>query len=143
MWQCDGSRHPVLWRYDSCVWSLTTIDGVSAVGAAAILAAGRRPGALRLRPHLGQARPAVRANESGTFAGTTKVSGRGRPALRTAAWRAVWGALPNNAVYTARYHHLTGRATNPLKDGQARAAIAGALLRQLFVVVTRRVAGTR
>jgi transposase len=36
--------------------------------------------------------------------------------------------------------HLTGRAANPPKDGQARAAIAGALLRQLFVVVTRRVA---
>jgi transposase len=68
------------------------------------------------------------------------VSGRGRPALRTAACRAVWGALRHNPVYTARYHHLTGRAANPPKDGQARAAIAGALLRQLFVVVTRRVA---
>jgi len=43
-------------------------------------------------------------------------------------------------VYAARYHHLTGRTDNPLKDGQARAAIAGALLRQLFIVVTRRVA---
>src|ERR1700739_3797748 len=32
------------------------------------------------------------------------------------------------------------RANNPLCDGQARAAIAAALLRQLFVVVTRRVA---
>lgn len=43
-------------------------------------------------------------------------------------------------MYAARYHHLTGRTDNPLKDGQARAAIAGALLRQLFIVVTRRVA---
>ena len=66
----------------------------------------------------------TRADESGNFAGTTKVSGRGRPALRTAAWWAVWGALPHNAVYAARYHHLTGRTENPLKDGQARAAIA-------------------
>jgi transposase len=52
----------------------------------------------------------------------------------------VWGALPHNAVYTARYTHLRTRADNPLRDGQARAAIAAALLRQLFVVVTRRVA---
>ena len=59
---------------------------------------------------------------------------------RTAAWRAVWGALHHNPVYTARYTHLRTRADNPLRDGQARAAIAAALLRQLFVVVTRRVA---
>jgi hypothetical protein len=54
----------------------------------------------------------------------------------------VWGAARHNEVYAARYH-LTGRADNPLRDGQARADIAGALLRQLFIVVTRRVAGTR
>jgi hypothetical protein len=52
----------------------------------------------------------------------------------------VWGALPNDAVYAARYQHLRTRLDNPLKDGQARAAIAPALLRQLFVVITRRVA---
>ena len=52
----------------------------------------------------------------------------------------MWGALRHNPVYTARYTHLTTRATNPLRPGQARAAIAAALLRQLFVVVTRRVA---
>jgi hypothetical protein len=52
----------------------------------------------------------------------------------------VWGALRANTVYTARFEHLTTRNANPLKAGQARAAIAAALLRQLFVVVTRRVA---
>ncbi|MGH8921494.1 MAG: transposase, partial [Actinomycetes bacterium] len=120
---------------------VTTIDGVSVVGAAAILAEAGDPGRFDCaRTWVKHAGLCPRANESGTFSGSTKVSGRGRPALRTAAWRAVWGALPNNVVYAARYHHLTGRAANPLKDGQARAAIAGALLRQLFVVVTRRVA---
>ncbi len=39
----------------------------------------------------------------------------------------------------ARYRHLTTRQANPLKDGQARAAIAAALLRWLHVIVTRRV----
>lgn len=118
-----------------------TIDGLSAVGAAAILAEVGDPARFDCaRTWVKHAGLCPRANESGTFAGTTKVSGRGRPALRTAAWRAVWGALPNNAVYAARYQHLRTRTNNPLKDGQARAAIAAALLRQLFVVVTRRVA---
>lgn len=119
---------------------VTTIDGLSAVGAAAILAEAGDPARYDCaRTWVKHAGLCPRANESGTFAGQTKVSGRGRPALRTAAWRAVWGALRHNTVYTARYQHLRTRADNPLRDGQARAAIAGALLRQLFVVVTRRV----
>ena len=63
------------------------------------------------------------------------------PALRhsTAAWRAIWGALPHNPVYTSRHAHLTGRGHNKLNDGKARSALAAALLRQLFVVITRRV----
>jgi transposase len=56
-----------------------------------------------------------------------------------AAWRAVWGALPHNPVLAARYRRLTTRAANPLSDHQARTALAAALLRQLWVVVTRRV----
>jgi transposase len=120
---------------------VTTIPGLSAVGAAAILAEAGDPARFDCpRTWVKHAGLCPRANESGTFAGTTKVSGRGRPALRTAAWRAVWGALRHNPVYHARFVHLTTRASNPLRPGQARAAIAAALLRQLFVVVTRRVA---
>jgi transposase len=119
---------------------VTSIDGLSAVGAAAILAEAGDPARFDCaRTWVKHAGLCPRANESGTFAGQTKVSGRGRPGLRTAAWRAVWGALHHNAVYTARYQHLRTRGHNPLRDGQARAAIAAALLRQLFVVVTRRV----
>jgi transposase len=120
---------------------VTTITGLSAVGAAAILAEAGDPARFDCpRTWVKHAGLCPRANESGTFAGTTKVSGRGRPALRTAAWRAVWGALRHNPVYAARFTHLTTRTDNPLHHGQARAAIAAALLRQLFVVVTRRVA---
>lgn len=119
---------------------VTTITGLSAVGAAAILAQAGDPARYDCpRTWVKHAGLCPRANESGTFHGATKVSGRGRPALRTAAWRAVWGALSHNPVYTARYQHLTTRADNPLRPGQARAAIAAALLRQLFVVITRRV----
>jgi transposase len=41
-------------------------------------------------------------------------------------------------VFAARYAHLTSRTPNPLSDGQARTAIAAALLRQLWVVCTTR-----
>jgi transposase len=117
-----------------------SIDGLSALGAAAILAETGDParfGGPRSWPKHAGICP--RANESGRYRGQTKVSGRGRPALRTAVWRAIWGLLPHNPVYQARYRHLTTRSANPLADGQARAALGAALLRQLFIVLTRRV----
>ncbi|MGH3676819.1 MAG: transposase, partial [Mycobacterium sp.] len=80
-----------------------------------------------------------RDNASGTFNGRARISRRGRPRLRLAAWRAVWGALPHNPVMAARHRYLTTRQHNRLTDGQARAAIAAALLRWIHVVVTRRV----
>ncbi len=120
---------------------VTTIDGLSVVGAAAILAETGDPSRFDSpRTWVKHAGLAPRANESGTFRGQTKTSGRGRPALRSAAWRAIWGLLPHNAVFQARYQHLRHRSDNPLNDGQARAALGAALLRQLFVVVTSRVA---
>ena len=39
----------------------------------------------------------------------------------------------------ARYRYLTTRQHSPLTDGQARAAIAAALLRWLHVITTRHV----
>ena len=78
-----------------------------------------------------------RANESGRSAGTTTISGKGRPGLRLAAWRAVFSALQHNPVLAARYTHLTSRADRPLTDTQARVALCVALLRQLHAVVTR------
>ena len=116
-----------------------SIDGLSAVGAACILAEtgdlNRFHSARAVVKHAGLC---PRDNRSGKFVGDTKISGRGRPSLRLAAWRAVWGALPSNDVLAARHQHLTTRARNPLTGNQARAAIAGSLLRQLHAVVTRR-----
>ena len=118
---------------------VTSIDGLSAVGAATILA---ETGALTryrsARAVVKHAGLCPRDNRSGKFAGETAISGRGRPSLRLAAWRAVWGALPNNAVLAARHHHLTNRRRNRLSAGQARAAVAASLLRQLHAVVTTR-----
>jgi transposase len=117
-----------------------TIDGLSVVGAAAILAETGDPtrfdSARALVKHAGLC---PRDNASGASAGPTRISGRGRPRLRLAAWRAVWGALPHNQVLAARYHKLTSRAANQLTPTQARVAVAGALLRQLWAVCTGRI----
>ena len=119
---------------------VTSIPGVSAVGAAAMLAQTGDPTRFdsprALVKHAGLC---PRDNSSGTFNGRARISRRGRPGLRLAAWRATWGALHHNPVMTARYRYLTGRQHNRLTDGQARAAIAAALLRWLHVVITQRV----
>jgi transposase len=119
---------------------VTSIPGLSAVGAAAILAETGDPTRFdsprALVKHAGLC---PRENTSGTLSGRSRISGRGRPRLRVAAWRALWAALPNNAVLARRFQHLTTRAHNPLTRGQARAALAGALLRWLHVVTTQRV----
>ena len=82
----------------------------------------------------------ARDNASGAAQGKTSISGRGRPGLRVAAWRAVWAAMPNNPVMAARFSYLTTRQDNRLARQQARTACAAALLRWIHVVVTRQVA---
>jgi transposase len=117
---------------------VTSIDGLSPVGAAAILA---QTGDLRrfssARAVVKHAGLAPRERKSGTFTGKARVTGAGRPQLRVAAWRAVWGCLQTNRVYAARYRHLTSRETNRLTPTQAQTAVAAAILRQLYAVVTQ------
>ena len=114
-----------------------SIQGLSPVGAAAILA---ETGDLRRftnsRAVVKHAGLAPRERKSGTFTGRAHLTGAGRPHLRTAAWRAVWGAVKNNPVYGARYRHLTTRETNKFKPTQAHTVLAGAILRQLHAVIT-------
>ena len=114
----------------------TSITGLSALGAAAILAETgdltRFATARALVKHAGLAPREL----SGTFVGRTKRTGQGRPGLRLAAWRTVWGAPRANPVYDARYTHLTSRDNNKLTPTQAQAVIAAAILRQLYAVIT-------
>jgi transposase len=116
---------------------VTSITGISAVGAATILAETGDPNrfatARALVKHAGLA---PREKLSGTFIGRTKLTGQGRPRLRVAAWRTVWGAQRANPVYEARYRHLTTREHNKLKPTQAQTVIAAAILRHLHAVVT-------
>jgi transposase len=117
-----------------------SIPGVSAVQVAAILAESGDPSRFRTsRAMVKHAGLAPCENSSGNHAGDAAISRRGRPALRLAAWRAVWGALRHNPVYAARHAALTRRASDPLTDQQARAAIAAALIRQIHAIITRRV----
>jgi transposase len=116
---------------------VTSITGLSVIGAAAILAETGDPNrfasARALVKHAGLA---PREKLSGAFKGRTKLTGQGRPGLRLAAWRAVWGAQRANPVYAARFTHLTTREQNKLTVTQAQAVIAAAIPRQLHAVVT-------
>ncbi|WP_197048190.1 IS110 family transposase [Mycobacterium paragordonae] len=119
----------------------SSIPGVTATGVAAILAESGDPTRFdsprALVKHAGLC---PRENNSGTSTGRSRISGRGRPGLRLAAWRAVWGAQRHNPVMTARYRHLRTRDKNPLSDHQAKAALAAAILRWVHVIITERVA---
>jgi transposase len=118
---------------------VTSIPGLSALGAATILAETgdltRFDTARAVVKHAGLC---PRDNSSGAQQGKTGISGRGRPQLRLAAWRAGFAATRHNPVLAARHAHLTRRAEHQLTDTQARVAVAGSLLRQLHAVVTTR-----
>jgi transposase len=115
---------------------VTSITGLSAVGAAAILAQTGDPRRFATgRALVKHAGLAPREKLSGAFTGRTRLTGQGRPGLRLAAWRAVWGAQRANPVYRARYQHLTSRDQNKLRPTQAQTVIAAAILRQLHAVI--------
>jgi transposase len=116
---------------------VTSMTGLSTVGAAAILAETGDPhrfaSARAVVKHAGLA---PRENVSGAFTGRTRLTGQGRPGLRLAAWRAVWAAQRANPVYRARYLYLTSREHNKLTPTQAQTVIAAAILRQLHAIIT-------
>ena len=116
---------------------VTSMTGLSAIGAAAILAQTGDPRRFATaRAVVKPAGLAPREKLSGAFTGRTRLTGQGRPGLRLAAWRAVWGAQRANPVYRARYQHLTSREQNKLSPTQAQTVIAAAILRHLHAIIT-------
>ena len=116
---------------------VTSIPGVSAVGAALILAeTGDLTRFATARSVVKHAGLNPTEHTSATLRGRTRISHRGRPALRAAAWRAAWTGLRHNPALQAKYTHLTTRDHHRLAPGQARAACAAALLRWLYAIVT-------
>ena len=103
---------------------LGDIPGLSAVGAAAILAETGDPrrydSSSSLVKHAGLS-PA--GNASGVFEGQAHISRRGRPGLRLAVWRAVWPLLIHNLVLAARYQAMTTAAA-PAPQARSRQAAA-------------------
>jgi transposase len=72
-------------------------------------------------------------NESASFRGQARISRRGRPALRLAAWRATWAVLRHCDVLAAKNTALTSRDDDSkLTAEQARVACAASLLRWIW-----------
>jgi transposase len=112
------------------------IPGLSAATLAAILAETgdlrRYESSSSVVKHAGMS-PA--RNESGSFRGQTRISRRGRPALRLAAWRATWAVLRHCDVLAAKHAALTGRDDDSkLTPEQARVACAASLLRWIYAL---------
>ena len=101
---------------------LGDIPGLTLTGAAVILAEAGDPRRYEtsksLVKHAGLS-PADAS--SGAFEGASRISRRGRPGLRTAAWRAVTPLLLHNPVMAAKYQAMVRAA-----EDAARAAAAAA-----------------
>jgi transposase len=101
---------------------LGDIPGLTAVGAAAVLAETGDPrrydSSSSLVKHAGLS-PA--GNASGAFEGEARISRRGRPGLRLAAWRVIWPMLIHNPVMAAKYRAMTAEAGIGARSAQAQA----------------------
>jgi transposase len=133
---------------------LGDIPGLTAVGAAAILAETGNPrrydSSSSLVKHAGLA---PSDNASGALRGEAHISRRGRPGLRLAVWRAAWPMLRFNPVMAAKYQALTRAADAVAQDvattrpataaaaaararhATARVACAASLLRWIYSMV--------
>jgi transposase len=111
---------------------LAGIPGLTAVGAAAILAETGDPrrydSSSSLVKHAGLS---PSENASGAFAGQAHISRRGRPGLRLAVWRAVWPMLIHSPVMAAKYAALTRAAGAAADAAQAADGQSGAGSRQV------------
>jgi transposase len=100
---------------------LADIRGLTAVGAAAILAETGDPrrydSSSSLVKHAGLS---PSENASGAFRGEAHISRRGRPGLRLTVWRAVWPLLIHNPVLAAKYQAMT-QAADTAASAAARA----------------------
>ena len=90
---------------------LADIPGLTAVGAAAILAETGDPrrydSSSSLVKHAGLS---PSGNASGAFEGQAHISRRGRPGLRLTVWRAIWPLLIHNPVMAAKYAAMIAAA---------------------------------
>ena len=101
---------------------LGDIPGLTVTGAAAILAEAGDPRRYETSSSMVKhAGLSPSDNASGAFEGLSRISRRGRPSLRLAAWRAVFPMLIHNPVLKAKYEALVAGA-----EESARAAAGSA-----------------
>ena len=105
---------------------LADIPGLTAVGAAAILAETGDPRRYDSSSSLAQhAGLSPSGNASGAFEGQAHISRRGRPGLRLTVWRAIWPLLIHNSVMAAKYAAMIAAARRRRGAGRATAGRDG------------------
>ena len=101
---------------------LGDVPGLTLTGAAAILGEAGDPRRYETSSSMVKhAGLSPSDNASGAFEGASRISRRGRPSLRLAAWRAVFPMLARNPVLKAKYEALVAGA-----EESARAAAGSA-----------------
>ena len=117
---------------------LADIPGLTAVGAAAILAETGDPrrydSSSSLVKHAGLS---PSGNASGAFEGQAHISRRGRPGLRLTVWRAIWPLLIHNSVMAAKYAAMIA-AADSAAAAQAAQAQSGTGSRQASAAAAAR-----
>jgi transposase len=116
---------------------LAGIPGLSLTGAAVILAQTGDPARYETSSSMvKQAGLSPADNASGQHEGQSHITRRGRPALRTGAWRAVFPLLRHNPVMAAKFRALTdaaaqaaARSAAGARPGSAQAAQAARAVR--------------
>lgn len=79
----------------------------------------------------------LKENTSGKHKGLTKITKRGRKALRALLFRVAMPLVAKNAAFKALHHYYTTRESNPLKKMQSMIAICNKLIRILFAIGTK------
>ena len=119
---------------------VTSIAGLTAVGAAAILAETGDPARFATpRPLVKHAGLCPRDNASGGYQGKTSISAAAGPACGLRPDGRCGRPCRTTPVMAARFTYLTTRDDNRLARQQARTACAAARRRRLQVVITRQV----
>jgi transposase len=79
----------------------------------------------------------LKENTSGKHKGLTKITKRGRKALRALLFRVAMPLVAKNTAFKALHHYYTTRQSNPLKKMQSMIAICNKLIRILFAIGTK------
>ncbi|MDQ2814788.1 MAG: IS110 family transposase, partial [Actinomycetota bacterium] len=114
---------------------LGDIPGLTLAGAAVILAETGDPRRYETSSSMVKhAGLSPSDNASGASDGASRISRRGRPSLRVAAWRATFAMLNWNPVMKAKYEALVAGAEESARAARAKArvACAASLLRWIY-----------